>query len=841
MDLLSNLSRTSTKKAVDPREIFMTLPARGRQYEYPRDVQSEVWKKWFEKREQKNTVIKMNTGSGKTVVGLMILQSCLNEGKGPAVYVVPDRYLVAQVCNEAEKLGILVTKDKDDYVYTVKKAILVITIHQLVNGKSAFGINSNYHIGSVLIDDVHACMDTIASQFSLRIPYGHPLYDEMLKLFEAEWKFYNENEYIDIIEMQNPAKNALLPFWVWQKKQQDVYRLLKRYDNDAEENKFVFFNLPLISDCLGLCNCVITTNSIEITPKGISISKITSFDDAKRRIFMSATLADDSIFASALGLKKDDISNIITPDKANDIGDRLILFPQHLNSKITDDEIKEKVTVLSKQYNVLVIVPSWERGRFWDDTEQNIIDKGNIEDMVKKLKQEHVGLVILVNRYDGVDLPDDACRLLVLDGLPPLQCEYDKYVQSINPAGTLKLREQMQKIEQGMGRGIRSSSDSCCIVLMGSRLSDVLLREDGESFFSSATQEQYQLSKDLWENLKAELSKKSGGEPKPENVIPSLDDIFEMAEYSLKRDVEWITKSKERLSTVVYNTTPNISDTTLALRMAFEFADIGQWKEAANEISNAVNKESDKKSRGYLMQIKAEYINVVDKSKAQEILTKARNYNKGLLVPIEGIQYDKSIKNREQANGIKKYFSATRREANTWIIHINSVLDSLSFSPEAYEFERALMETGNILGFDSTRPDQLTSGKGPDNLWAIGDSKYLVIECKSGAKGTTISKDYCNQLGGSQRWFQEEYGNAFKSVPVMVHPSNALHSHATPVENMRVITPELLDKMKKQIKDFTVALVQSQDSQDEERINSLLLLYKLRGRDIVSEYTVEVK
>ena len=53
------------------------------------------------------------------------------------------------------------------------------------------------------------------------------------------------------------------------------------------------------------------------------------------------------IFVSAFGLKKDDVTNIITPDKANDIGDRLILFPQHLNSNITDDEIKENTNWLS--------------------------------------------------------------------------------------------------------------------------------------------------------------------------------------------------------------------------------------------------------------------------------------------------------------------------------------------------------------------------------------------------------------------------------------------------------------------------------------------------------------
>ena len=138
--LLSKLCGTSKTVPIEPREIFMTLPQKDKRYEYPRDVQSDVWRKWFEVRGNKNTIIKMNTGSGKTVVALMILQSCLNEGKGPAVYVVPDNYLVSQVCEEAKKLGIAVTPDRDDYSYTENKAILVTTIFSLVNGRSVFGM-----------------------------------------------------------------------------------------------------------------------------------------------------------------------------------------------------------------------------------------------------------------------------------------------------------------------------------------------------------------------------------------------------------------------------------------------------------------------------------------------------------------------------------------------------------------------------------------------------------------------------------------------------------------------------------------------------------------------------
>ena len=74
----------------------------------------------------------------------------------------------------------------------------------------------------------------------------------------------------------------------------------------------------LLADCFALCNCTVTAQSIEISPKGIPISKIKSFDNATRRIYMSATLADDSIFVSALGLKNKSmpsylLTNITSP------------------------------------------------------------------------------------------------------------------------------------------------------------------------------------------------------------------------------------------------------------------------------------------------------------------------------------------------------------------------------------------------------------------------------------------------------------------------------------------------------------------------------------------------
>ena len=136
-----DFSKLNTGNTIDtiinPRDLFGALPNK-KGYSYERASQSEVWKQWYEKRNESNLVIKMNTGSGKTVVGLTILKSSLNELKGPTIYVVPDNFLVNQVINEAKNLGIAFTIDETSTGFRSGKEILICNIFKLVNGKSKF-------------------------------------------------------------------------------------------------------------------------------------------------------------------------------------------------------------------------------------------------------------------------------------------------------------------------------------------------------------------------------------------------------------------------------------------------------------------------------------------------------------------------------------------------------------------------------------------------------------------------------------------------------------------------------------------------------------------------------
>lgn len=211
-----------------PREIFAALPNKKEgKFEYPRDVQTQVWDHWFKRRDENDLVVKMNTGSGKTVVGLLILKSCLNEDKGPAVYVAPDKYLVKQILSEANDLGIETTEDVNSPLFISGKAILIVNTYKLVNGKSVFGVGDGIkiQIGSLLIDDAHACLDTIEDQFMLKISNANKAYSELYNSFRESLNTQCEAKSSEI-ELGDPTAYMQVPFWTWQDKVKETGEIL---------------------------------------------------------------------------------------------------------------------------------------------------------------------------------------------------------------------------------------------------------------------------------------------------------------------------------------------------------------------------------------------------------------------------------------------------------------------------------------------------------------------------------------------------------------------------------------------------------------------------------------
>ena len=87
-----------------------------------------------------------------------------------------------------------------------------------------YSVKFNIFNGSIIIDDVHACMDKIISQFMIKIDAESDAYKELIAIFSSSLKDYNPKNYIDIVEMKDCRKKMLVPYWEWQRQQDNIYK-----------------------------------------------------------------------------------------------------------------------------------------------------------------------------------------------------------------------------------------------------------------------------------------------------------------------------------------------------------------------------------------------------------------------------------------------------------------------------------------------------------------------------------------------------------------------------------------------------------------------------------------
>jgi len=796
----------SANTSIHPRKIFNALPSN--QYQYPRDVQTEVWNLWHESRDEgQDSVIKMNTGSGKTIVGLLILKSCLNEGLGPAAYFSPDNYLARQVRREADELGISVTKEPSSTRFKAGDEILVTNIYTLVNGKSTFGVGRvDVPIKSLVVDDVHACLIDTERQFTLDL--GPDVCNKLVDLFEDDLRHQSPGSLHDI-KRDTPSRELTIPYWAWHSKIDRVRGIISENASDEIQK----WKWPLVNDFLEYAHCFVSGTSAEVSLRSLPVDIIRSFEEASRRVFMSATISDDSALVSHFDAGVDATDTAITPSTAGDAGDRLILLPQHLTPSIDEYEIREMADDYANEVNVVVIVPSRRRAQKWSNYADQQLDRLNISEGVRALKQGHVGLTVLLNKYDGVDLPDEACRLLIIDNLPDARRSLEKYDQVALHGSGHELTQPVQRIEQGMGRGVRSSSDYCAVLLMGNKLTSQLIMGEGVEKFTAATRAQYKLSQKLNHQLEGE-------------EIPSMKTAIDQF---LDRDSEWVQASKSKLSHVEYDSSLAIREEAMNRRRAFAQARLGNLNAAVDEMRSAAQSAESEKLEGLLMQEQASFKDMVDKADAQGIQRTAIQKNSNLLKPIKGSRYRTLSRVDKQASFALRYLRQNYEEKRRIAIEINGLVSDLHFVDVPFhDFEKALEKVGLLLGFESHRPDT-EFGSGPDNLWRTDDGSLFAIECKNEATADEISKDYCNQVSGHKNWVEEKYGEQVDCTTFLIHPSDRTADNASPPKGMRVIDKTGLQNLRNALNAFGTAVAENWETLDSDTIASRLNRLGLNG------------
>ena len=827
------ISQDNQTTVIEPRQLFQSLQ-RDKQLEYLRDVQGDVLDDWHRRREERDLVIKMNTGSGKTLVGLVLLWSKLKEGKGPALYLCPNTYLVTQVQREAEKLGIKYVDFEPDNSFPLEfhdsTAVLITTVQELFNGRSVFRVAGQpdpIRVGAVLIDDAQTCINTAHEQFTARLPKDSIVGRSPFSFFDGALQAQSVGLYADIAQGKRYSY-IRVPYWAWQERLYDIAELFSR-NQDTDELKFVWSflrNGEVLSNCTAVC----TGDRIEVSPCLLPVNLIPSFDKAEHRVYMSATLVDDSALIKDFAANPESVQAPIKPKVLGDIGERLIVSPTLVDPRIDEFTTPQLISTIqaTHQTNVVILVPSRYRARVWEQIGGKIASVGNIADEIDKLTNSEPNTAIFANRYDGIDLPDKACRVLVIDELPEERRLVNLSEVASREGSPILKRHLAQRIEQGMGRGVRSRADYCDVVLNGKRLVSFLGQVDNKTFFTRETRRQIEVGQELCTKLKAESSN-------------SYQAILDLVSQCLNRDPDWQTYHREKVQDTESDDQFQVSNMDLAsteLR-AWQYAIRSQYNPAAEEIAQLINKVADLSDVdvGWYLQLQAGYLYHVDRVRALEKQLKAHELNPNLLKPPEGISYRRlQAKQTDQAYGVVDWIRKFD-EPNALVNEVHRIIQNLEFGIDHDEFEQALHELAFILGFTSQRPDK-EANQGPDVLWNLSDSHYLIIEAKNevSLERAEIYKSEAEQLGHSVTWFKQTYTGATFS-PVLVHPAAKLASDAFLPEECKILQPDNLSEIVEAAKGFVTSLANKPPNQwTATDVSPQLAAYSLRPNDFLHKF-----
>lgn len=829
VDFNKKLGKKPTQKTLDPVEIYEGLD-RASDKGPLRPVQTAVLNNWHKDlRDNRDLILKLHTGQGKTLIGLLMLLSKLHEGKAPALYLCPNNFLVEQTRIQAKQFGIycVVAEPELPSEFLDGTAILITSVQKLFNGRTKFRLGpQSVPVGTIVLDDSHACVDAIRTACMLTIKNTEPAYAELVGLFDYSLRNQGIGTYQ---ELKSGDYNAFLPvpYWDWRDRETETAQILAKYKN----TNGIKFAWPLIKDIIADCFCVVSGTELQISPYLPPLYLFGSYDLAAHRIFMSATVTNDAFLIKGLGLDPAIVTKPLVHTDEKWSGEKMVLIPSLIDGALNREEI---VATFSKalpkrKYGVVVLAPSFARCEDWKKYGAVVAATDTIEKLVTQLRDGHGDEpIVFVNRYDGIDLPDDACRILIFDSLPHSDMLVDRYSDACRVGSDVLATKTARIIEQGLGRSVRGEKDYCVILLIGPDLVKDVRSVQSRRFFSDQTKTQVEIGLEIGTMALDDVAEGT----------PPMKVLFTLIAQCLKRDEGWKSFYADRMNNLVAGKEPpKVLDMFSAELKAERHAQHGEHDEAVKTIQNLIDKSiPGHAEKGWYLQEMARYLYPQSKTASNDLQVQAHKANQYLLRPKTGMIVTKLVVSQKRIENIRIRISR-HQSFEELFLEVDTILNDLRFGVNADPFEKALDDLGMMLGFKTERPDKQWK-EGPDNLWAIRDNEYLLFECKSevSLQRATINKQETGQLNNSCAWFKNHYGDS-KLKAVMVIPTKKLGDGAGFNEPVQIMRKSQLHSLTKNVRDFFQEF-KTADLQNlsETKIQSFINAHNLSVDKILNHY-----
>ena len=777
------------KVAENPVEFFGDL--RPRKIAALYDQQAQLLRDYAAKAiGQSDVAIQGATGSGKTLVGLVIADWRRRKYGERPVYLCPTRQLVHQVATIAEEqLGLpayAFVGSKHDYPPSEKSGwlggdVLGVATYSAVFNISPFFSEPNF----LVVDDAHAADQYIAEYWTIRLSGRdeslRPLFDALADLLS---KVISPHDYARLTEEPRTFSDSL---WVQMVPLPEV--AIREYEISA-----IFDEVPATSDLgyrwhvlkghLKAAQFFISPLEVVVRPIVPPTSTHRPFSGANQRLYMSATLGRGGELERLSGRKS--IMRLPSPKgwDGHGVGRRFFVFP---NSSLDESETArflDELVLNADPHRALLLATDGAsaekyRERMGEElSEFTVYSARDIEQSKTNFVNDNKALAVIANRYDGIDFPDDECRLLIVSGRPSGMSSLERYLSERLGARALFAERTRTRIIQAFGRCTRSANDYAIVCIVGERLMDDLLRSEWRA--------------GLDVELQAELK---FGEMQSRDQ--SVDNLLELAKLFLEQGWEWKAEEENirslkdemlleipsELSALEESAGHEINYVHALWGENYETA-LDAAQRAIGALSGGVDLRGYRGMWHYLAGCAA-YLLAEERGGALE---KANQHFRSAR-SIAGIRVKPGTHNvatnGESDNGLTRIWdevavqSLEKRLCELGLIRQQEFtgLEAAirgGLQKGGKRFEAAHQQLGSLLGFDS----QNSEGKGdPDPRWLIEDSLCIVFE--DHIKETDASElplNKARQAAAHPKWVQENIPmltDEAEIIPVLVTNADA--------------------------------------------------------------------
>jgi hypothetical protein len=230
---------------------------------------------------------------------------------------------------------------------------------------------------------------------------------------------------------------------------------------EAGELRWVW---PTLRGHLDRCGVLIGPSAIEIRPYHPPTQTVAGYARSSQRVYLSATLGTMGDLQRRLGVKP--VTPITVPaelQRAN-TGDRLLLLNPSKSPALAPEVLDAALEQANQAGRAGWLCASHAEA---DELQELLTEAGRRvfrlrpgdDGAIEEWRQAPAGDLVATGRFDGLDFPDDTCRLVILPSIPAASTEFERFAVAYLGDAAFMRHRIGQRVTQALGRANRSEHD----------------------------------------------------------------------------------------------------------------------------------------------------------------------------------------------------------------------------------------------------------------------------------------------------------------------------------------------------------------------------------------------